>query len=228
MPFVRLPDRIPTTREGYWFSISKRGLITISFPADSPLSKAKHVVTHVGTGVDEGLLLLTPSHNGEGRVVMTNNVKKGWNVRYTVLPGCDTKDRVKKHLVHRKHPDGSIILEMPWRNKQLPEPDYSKHNINPVAISHSIDKTVLMHNIMEQPKPVKKAAPALDPDYDPVKGATKTKYIDDNGEYNPTEIVIKPVKKPPPPKQTYQPPSVVPKPQHSEAAQFSLRKAGSR
>lgn len=223
MPFVRLADRIPTVREGYWLSVSKRGLITISFPADSPLSKVKHVITHVGTDTDEGLLLLMPSHNGEGRVVMTNNSKKGWNVRYTVLPGCATNERVKARLPHQKHPDG-ILLEMPWRNKQLPTPDYSQHNINPVAISHSVDKAVLMHNIMEQPKPVKKAAPALDPDYDPVKGTTKTKYIDDNGEYNPTEIVIKPLKKPPPPRQAHQPPSVVPKPQHSEAAQFSLRR----
>lgn len=213
MPFVRLADRIPTVREGYWLSISKRGLITISFPADSPLSKVKHVITHVGTGTDEGFLLLIPSHNGEGRVVMTNNSKKGWNVRYTILPGCTTKERVKARLPHQKHPDG-ILLEMPWRNKQLPPPDYSKHNIN-VALSHTADVSVLMQNrnIMEQPK-----TPVV----------TKTKYIDDNGEYNPTEIVITPAKMSPKPKQNYQPPSVVPKPQHSEAAQFSLRRVPPR
>lgn len=116
MPFVRLADRIPTKRKGFYFSITPKGVICIMIDPDHELVKSKKVLTEIGTGPEEGLLLLLASDTQEGRSVNVNNQGKGWNVRYKTLPGCDTSKPIKAKLKTRPYA-GGVILEMPWYNK---------------------------------------------------------------------------------------------------------------
>lgn len=132
MPFERLSDRTPFIREGYWFATNKGGkMITIFLSPDSPLTKAKKVITHIGTGADAGLIMLSPSMD-EGRAINLNTQKRGWHVRYTKLPGCKIKEKTRVQIKSRMAPDGSgIILEMPWYVKPEPRFSFNDQNINP-------------------------------------------------------------------------------------------------